>query len=167
MSIRDELEWRKSEGRLIVFKARIEWARQIRVILMCPEVEEPLNRERTERKEVERWARLEADMSWFVEGGYVNRGLIKQLSKVEEIWNIRSTRPSPSLRVFGRFAEPDVFVATHVVERKRLGAKGSSEYRAELLRCQTMWNRLFTFPPFTGKQYNDYVQENAEEHPTI
>jgi hypothetical protein len=167
MSIRDEIEWRKNEERLVVFEARVKWAQCKRVILMCPEVDEALNQERNSPKDITRWAALEADMSWFVEAGYVNRQFLKRLTKVHEVWTLRSVRPKPSLRVFGRFAEPDVFIATHIVERSELGEKDSEGYRREILRCKSKWSQLFTSPPHSGKSYNDYITENATEQPAI
>lgn len=57
----------------------------------------------------DRWARLEASISYFIEGRYVTDDLLKQLRPPKfEHWELKSRKPRPSLRVFGRFAKPDV-----------------------------------------------------------
>lgn len=114
---------------------------------------------------VERWERLEADVSFFVEGGLVNRSLLKQLDpKKFEHWTLRSVRPRPSMRVFGRFGIPDLFVATHIVERPNLGEKWSLNWEMQKLVCEDHWrDALGESPPFRGATYQDYITENAIE----
>ena len=74
-------------------------------------------------------------------------------------------RPKPSLRVFGRFAEPDVFVGTHAIERASLGGKWSIAWEIEKLECEQIWRQIFTSPPFSAAKYEDYITENA--HPNV
>ncbi len=79
-----------------------------------------------------------------------------------ERWEIRSVRPSPSIRVFGRFAEPDVFVATHAVERKTLRAKGDMAWDINLVQCEQSWQEIFgSLLPFLGAAFEDYITTNA------
>ncbi len=55
----------------------------------------------------------------------MTENLIKQLKPEKfEHWELISRRPKPSLRVFGRFAKPNVFVGTYVRERRGLGKRG-------------------------------------------
>lgn len=113
----------------------------------------------------QRWARLEASMSMFVEGGYVNDGLFKQLQPPKfEHWELRSRKPRPSLRVFGRFAAPDVFVGTHVVERQLLGGMWSQEFEQEKLVCEDHWRAAGLPDPFSDApnfRYERYITSNA------
>lgn len=110
-----------------------------------------------------RWSKLRADIDHFVGGGYVNSNLLKPLSPARHgVWTLRSVRPRPGLRVFGRFAAPDVFVATHVQERKLLEGKGSQEWEFAKLECEEEWRRLFgDRRPFIGERYTDYITDNA------
>ena len=91
-----------------------------------------------------RWAKLEADMAHFVEGGYINWNLMKWLDpQKQEVWELKSVRPKPSLRVFGRFAEPNVFVGTHHQVRNKMKGKWSQEFWDEIVKCETIWADLF------------------------
>lgn len=112
-----------------------------------------------------RWEKLRADISHFVEGGYVNWNLMKWLDpKKFGHWELKSVRPKPSLRVFGRFACPDVFVGTHAVERKHLGGRWAMAWEMEKLRCEDYWKAtLNNFQPFSAEMYEGYITENASK----
>lgn len=109
-----------------------------------------------------RWAKLDADIAHYVEGGYINWGLMKWLDpQSQEVWELRSVRPKPSIRVFGRFAEPNVFIATHLAYRKSLKDKWSREFWDEIFECERRWKTLTDEGPFKGDAYTDYITENA------
>jgi len=58
----------------------------------------------------------------FAEGQSIDPAYLKLLAPARDaVWEIRSVRPAPSIRVLGRFAEYDVFVATNYALRKPLG----------------------------------------------
>lgn len=118
---------------------------------------------------IERWERLQADIAHFVQGGYVNWNLMKWLDPHKyEHWELCSVRPRPSLRVFGRFALPDVFVGTHVAERKKLKGKWSLEWELEKLTCEDHWKTaLGNYAPFHGDSYESYITENASRKPKV
>ena len=71
----------------------------------------------------------------------------------QEVWELKSVRPKPSIRVFGRFAQPNVFVATHWAFRTDLKGKWSQEYWEEIAKCEARWKGLTDKPPFEGKNY--------------
>lgn len=112
---------------------------------------------------VERWERLRADIGHYVGGGRITWNLMRWLDPHRyEHWELRSVRPKPSLRVFGRFAEPDVFVGTHAVERKPLKAKWSLEWELEKLTCEERWKEaLGDCAPFAAAAFENYFTENA------
>ena len=68
-----------------------------------------------------RMMELRRDLDRFVEGGVITvsaepyRAGIAYLSRLhdapDEVWEIRSRHPKPAIRVFGRFAAPDLFIA--------------------------------------------------------
>jgi hypothetical protein len=98
----------------------------------------------SDQKLAERWERLRADISHYVENGLITWNFMKWLDpKKYEHWNLRSVRPRPSMRVFGRFAEPSVFIGTHTVARASLKGKWSIEWELEKLRCEEIWTRIF------------------------
>lgn len=82
----------------------------------------------------------------------------------DEIWEYRSRAPAPSWRVFGRFAEPDVFIATNMERRGLLGAKRSREWAIEIGLCKSNWRRLFPYcDPYRGEKTNDYITANVTD----
>lgn len=111
----------------------------------------------------QRWGRLQADIALFVEGGFINWELMKWLDPHKfEHWTLKSVRPRPSLRVFGRFAQPDVFVGTHVVERTPLKRKWSIEWELQKLICEERWKEVLGVQaPFHAEHYEDYITEKA------
>jgi|SRR5579884_2959485 len=83
-----------------------------------------------------------------------------------EVWEIRITEPVVQARVFGRFAAPDVFVATEAHTRGMLGRKGSSSWLAACGQCVQDWQRLFPGDqPYSGTTIHHYVTGNCDDFP--
>jgi hypothetical protein len=77
-----------------------------------------------------------------------------------EVWEIRSREPEPGIRLFGRFAQRDVFVATDWERRDTLGALGSLIWRREIRRCKHDWTTVFgTRGPHIGANVHDYISD--------
>ena len=56
----------------------------------------------------------------------------------------------------------DVFVATHVCDRVRLGYPKSRAWRDEFERCKTEWRKLFpTYEPVHGDAIDAYISDNV------
>ena len=84
--------------------------------------------------------------------------------KADQIWEMRCKDPKPSYRIFGRFSETDVFIATHLSSRTRLKSLGSVEWGEEVRRCKATWRRLLhPYPPLTGDSIHDYISDNVFE----
>lgn len=163
MSIREEVERRCSENRLVALYPRASWAPVRRMLYLSEGVYDLLTREWPTAKEVERWAKLEAFLSHFVEGGLIDSKYMKALNKpARHVWEIRSRRPRPSLRVLGRFADVDVFVATNVAVRDELGGMGTREWRNVIVECSRIWRQLFpSYQPIQSDDIHDCISENA------
>lgn len=75
----------------------------------------------------------------------------------DEVWEIRSAiEARPQLRLFGRFAEKDLFVALTWRERNALVRK--RDWREAMDQCASEWRRLLDpHPPFTGRYPHDYL----------
>jgi hypothetical protein len=160
----DLIEAAKAAGKLIPARPTAPWAGERRAFLMCKPlwVAIEIGRRSREERAIKRWAQLEADIGYFVEGGYITEDRIKQLEPYKyEHWELRSLKPRPSLRVFGRFAEPDVFIGTHVVERPPLGVKWSINWEIEKLYCEDYWYAAGLQTPFSANDYEEYITENA------
>jgi len=79
-----------------------------------------------------------------------------------EVWDIRSTYPSPGLRIFGRFADVDVFVGLICRERLPLGDRNSPEWKWLIGQCKTDWRNLFpAHNAVFGGDIHDYISTNV------
>lgn len=164
-----EISLAKRDGKLVPAKPIAPWAGEPRAFLMCKPLVASIaeGRASSDAKERQRWAALEAAIGHFVEGGYVNDDLIKQLQPPKyEHWELRSRKPKPSLRVFGRFARPDVFVGTHVERRDGLGGMWSPQFEHHKLVCEDHWNDAGLSAPFSDAphfRYQRYITSNADQ----
>lgn len=164
MLIGETIKAALAANRLIRASPVVPWAGEPRVFLMCKPLNDALTGGRLANDDavVRRWAQLEADISHFIEGGFVNEKLLKQLDPTkQEVWELISRNPSPAFRVFGRFAQPDVFIGTHVKKRKCLGKKRSLNWEIAKLECEEYWKEAGLTAPFSGETYEDYITENA------
>src|SRR3546814_15971657 len=82
-----------------------------------------------------RVGQLRYDFDHFSTGGPITFGygsegtcMLKRLEpQSEEVWELRRRDPKPAQRGSGRFTEPDVFNATHMVRRDNLSDRGPRE----------------------------------------
>lgn len=127
----------------------------------------------TEQEWQDRCGSLQEDFDWFLNGKRITVALdpstddddcfLKRLYPIEnEVWTIRSRVPSPGIRVFGSFAETNIFIATNWALRADLGQFGSDEWNAAIADSQARWTLLF------GEQQerkrgnlNDYISREA------
>lgn len=116
---------------------------------------------------------IEAELTAWTVGDYLydngrgGAGFIKKLEPPPpEIWEIRVTHPAPQARIFGRFAEPDTFVATTMHTRDYLGGKGSRTWVDTCNQCAADWSALLPmFPPYRGNIVSDYITEDCDDFP--
>lgn len=162
-----EIEEGKRRGLLFPVRPPDRWTGKSRAFLMCAPLHDELQRGKSDPDEKirQRWAQLEAAMIHFVENGRMSENLLKQLKPPKfEHWELVSRKPRPSLRVFGRFALADVFVATHVKARKGMGGMWSPQFEHEKLVCEDHYRAaglsiLHTDTPHF--RYEAYITENA------
>ncbi len=131
-------------------------------------------------KHEERVFELRADLEDFVKGERLSlsftprkhkdayMGLLEP--KDQGTWEIRARDPSPGIRVFGKFAKEDLFVAfgwrpRHVIlewSEKLPMALSPRGWRLEINRCTTLWEEILGgHEPITGDKLSDYIKENA------
>ena len=96
-----------------------------------------------------RLGELQADLELFAEGQPIDPKYLFLLYPASEgVWEIRSLRPAPSIRVLGFFAAKDVFIATNMARREELGGWQSREWKNVKRLAQTRWRNLFhTYRP--------------------
>jgi hypothetical protein len=121
---------------------------QLQAVLTSPEGDEAWER---------RVAELAADLEVFVEARTIDPKYLFLLYPANDaVWEIRSGREQPSIRVLGLFAWKDVFVATNHALREELGGWESREWKTVKRAARAEWRRLFN--PYQPKTAIDPKQ---------
>lgn len=170
MSIRDQLQMALNAGWIVNVQPTLPGLPHLRAIFAVNRLWQEISDELEATDTAIRTGRLLADLDRFLSGQAITVGrrprtncFLKLLCPHDqEIWEIRSTDPRPSLRIFGRFVATDAFVATNKGPRTDYGAKGSVEFAAAITECQIEWRRAFsTWEPHSGAYPNDYISEKC------
>lgn len=169
MSIRHEIRDRVSERRLIELSPALTSSPFVRTMLISPAISDLVFGPWENPEHEYRCGRLRADLDMFIDGSVISvaqrpykkprRTYMSRLDKPhDEVWEIRSRDPKPGLRVFGRFAEKDVFIALTWAPRDWLGPPWSNEWESTKRHCAAEWRQLFpTYNPLAGGSFHDYV----------
>lgn len=83
----------------------------------------------------------------------------------DNVWEFRIGHPRPGVRILGRFAERDVFVATNWLYREdfrdsKTGDDDLRRWRDEIVRSKAIWAQLF--PPYDaywGTTLHDFISK--------
>jgi len=114
--------------------------------------------------------RLSAIIQSFIDGSTIPVALEQDHEQAQwarldpasrEVWEIRvrHVKPDTELRISGRFAAIDTFVALNLYDYP---IKGKRAWDQVKMRCQTDWQALFpTSPPLFGDKINDYISANV------
>ncbi len=171
MSICDEIRVWVNEGRLFLFIPDDPGACISRPLYLVEEIRTLVEGPWETVKDADRGGALRADLEHFTSGGMVSiaktpyRAKTALLARLDppgdEVWEIRSRSPRPGLRVFGRFAKTDIFVALEVKSRDALGGPKDRSWRDEIVRSKAHWIRLFpSYPAHSGSTVHDYISNN-------
>lgn len=178
MSIRSEVKKLVEEGKLHLIEPA---DRVCRTMAVTPEIANLVNGPWLHKKMAARCIQLRIQLEAFVKGQVIGASLtpyghgiayMGRLDKPEdEVWDIRGRDPSPGLRVFGRFADLDLFVAflcaprsvrVDWLPREPLKDRTSLEWQFGILECQKQWDELLPkSSPVHGDSINDYIKENV------
>jgi hypothetical protein len=177
MSIRAEIVRRVGEGRLLplvpVMGGTVVQARQIFLTpVAVAALDGPWVTPAVERLCGQARARLEE----FVQGDLIVGRMppsksvdtvIAQLTPASDnVWEFRVGSPKPGIRIFGRFAEQDCFIATNWGARRDFidpatGTDDLRRWRDEIIRCKTEWTNLFpVYDPLSGSILSDYISNS-------
>lgn len=166
MSIYDEIAYWSNQNRLFLLRPSLGEP-ATRTMYVCTEVQKLLDGPWDNPEWETRCFHLAADLENFVRGRRLavstgTEGITSQLKRLDpardEVWEIRSRAPQPGLRVLGRFAQKDVFVAISWYFRVDLGEYGAREWRDACVGCIAEWNKLFPhYEPLLGDDLRDYV----------
>ncbi len=169
MSIRDEIKAILGKE-LFVLLSEFGGEETPRTIYYSIEVREIIEGATSSGKNKMRFSSAKAVMDAFIELGEILFGLdphnksaharMARTDPVSEgVVDFRVLDPSPGIRVFGCFSEPDTFIALTWRFREEMDSSG--EFDAEIARCKDKWRQLFpTAAPHIGTKAYDYVTEN-------
>jgi len=152
MSITDLIIDRVSRGMLLPLFPKRPGDTIRRVMLLSEKVQDVLYSPMSDQNWESRIGRLEADLEHFVTSPQIDPKYLFHLYPSGDcIWEIRSVRDDPSIRVLGLFAATDVFVATNIALREDLEGWQSREWREEKRIAGATWRNLFhTYKPRFG-----------------
>lgn len=170
MSIRLMIrEWVK-DGALTLLPPTISSDSAVRWIFCSKEVWTALNGPWRSTDEQSNMGRARGALDAFVTGKIIAvrlppskniRAHLAMLSEAEEeVWEFRCRDPSPQVRIFGRFADKDTFIA--LLSKYKTELANDDDYLAAKEDCKREWRVYFpSYPPHTGTQADDYVSNCA------
>jgi hypothetical protein len=160
MSIKLDILNRVFENRLSVFAQINPRLPDRRAIYLSPQIAQDI------REMKPQFGRARALLETFIKGDQIVARwppdtdvtpMIALLDPQDQnVWEIRIRVPKPGLRIFGMFAEKDVFIGIHCYERDALPA--DNNWSHEISLCRHAWGNLFpTYPPLSGSNIHDYI----------
>ncbi len=144
MSIADEILDRADRKMLFPIIPRALGATIRRALFVSEELNGILTSPEGSLEWEQRVAELRADLEVFVASRTIDpKYLFLLYPSRDAVWEIRSVRGSPSIRVLGLFATTDVFIATNHALRETLGGWESREWKTVKRAARASWRRLF------------------------
>jgi hypothetical protein len=121
-------------------------------MFLSSELWELLHTEGDDPETEERLGLLQADLEFFVTSETIDPKYLFHLYPARDgVWEIRSVRPDPSIRVLGLFVKKDFFIATNHALRADLEGWQSREWKTVKRMARTKWAQLFhPYEPTTG-----------------
>lgn len=154
-------------GRLVRFTCPLAIPKYRREIYISKSVEALLIDSWTSKKQEFRWGFVLSDLIVFVRDAWISIAsdsrrakdayMARLLPDANEVWDIRCRDPQPGIRLLGRFAKKNVFVALTWEDRLPLRDFESAEWKAAINRCVEEWNRGFWSEPLRGNFPDDYL----------
>jgi hypothetical protein len=128
-------------------------------MFLSSELWELLNAPYEDEEMEDRIGDLQADLEFFVESPSIDPKYLFLLYPARDaVWEIRSIRPTPSIRVLGLFAARDVFIATNHAMRDDLGGWQSREWKQVKRTAVRCWAQLFhPYKPLAGTDASKLV----------
>jgi hypothetical protein len=157
MSIEDEILDRVRRGMLWPLQPKAAGATIRRAMFIGERLWTELNSPEGDEEWEDRIGRLRADLEVFVtEPSIAPHYLFLLYPAVDAVWEIRSVRDRPSLRVLGLFSKIDIFITTNHARREDLGGWQSREWRKVKRTARAIWRQLFpTYDPKLANNVNE------------
>jgi len=157
MSIEDEILDRHSRGMLFPLLPKAKGAPILRAMFVGEGLWKDLNSSEGDPVWDERIGRLRADLEIFVTEATISpKYLFHLYPAADAVWEIRSNKYEPSIRVLGLFPLRDIFVSTNFARREalvelragRLVDWQSREWKNFKRMAKAIWRVLFvTYQP--------------------
>lgn len=159
MSIEDLIAHKVGAGMLFPLVPRAAGSAPRRAMFVSEDIWSLLSTEHQDDDMEDRLGILQADLEQFAEGRTIDpKYLFLLYPATEGVWEIRSLRPDPSIRVLGFFAKRDVFIATNLALRENLGGWESREWKDIKRLARTRWGHLFhTYNPMVSTNLSELV----------
>ncbi len=178
--MRDEIRARIGEERLSLLMPVFDSDPVVRTMVISNDIKSLIEGPWPDTPWERRCNRLRADLEAFVVGDVLalcltpyeaDSAYFGRLHRPEdEVWDIRSRDPNPGVRVFGRFAERDTFVALFwsprsieipYSQRFPLGTRNSIQWKNAIRECKAEWRKLFhNYQPVHGDTHDVYVSNS-------
>ncbi len=157
MSIEQAISSRVNDGSLKLVIPMAPSDRLLRSLYLTRELYDEVYEEKESLIEQKMFSILIADLEVIVNSDTIDPQYFRCLEpRKAGIWEIRSTRQEPQIRIFGAFAAKNIFIATHYKLRDELGRKHSGQWELEIKHTQRTWSELF--PAYTHKKTSDRNQ---------
>jgi len=167
MSVYEEIKYLCEAGRLVRFSPMLAVPKLRRTMYISQSIAELLVDSWISKQQEFRWGYVLSDLAVFIRDPWITvaadsrRARKAYMARLQpdsnEVWDIRCRDPKPGIRLLGRFAEKNVFVALTWEERLPLRCYESNEWKAAINRCATEWNLHFWNEPLRGNYPDDYL----------
>ncbi len=168
MSIWDVINAWTEDGDLVVLQPEFDPPEGGRFVIATKEVQRDLYGSWPDPKLEARYARARAILDAFISNSRiaaryppskkVEAALALLQPASEEVWEFRTSKPG--VRVFGRFAEFNVFVALNIELKENI----NEDYTKEKEICKRQWRKFFStsYKPLSGDKLSDYFDNFHE-----
>lgn len=160
MSIDELILDRVKRGMLYPLVPYAPGARADRAMFLCEALWAILESPEGDDEWEVRVGELRADLERFVtnEEPIDPKYLFLLYPAADAVWEIRSVRPDPSIRVLGSFAKTDVFIATNHALRAELGGWQSRAWKEVKRAAVAIWRQIFhSYRPIKASNIRDVV----------
>jgi hypothetical protein len=149
MSIHDEILDRVGRGMLFPVIPQARGSTIRRALFVSEDLNKVLESPTGNQDWERRIAELRADLEVFVEARTIDPKYLFRLYPARDaVWEIRSIRDNPSIRILGLFAWKDIFIATNHAFREDLGGWESREWKTVKREARACWRQFFpTYDP--------------------
>ena len=159
MSIESLIQWKVAQGALFPLRPRAAGETCRRAMFLTEGLWNLLHTTHPDDIMEARVGTLLADLETFVIGDAITPKYLFLLAPARDgVWEIRSARPDPSIRVLGLFADQNVFIATNFALRGELGGWESREWKEAKRMAVALWRQVcLNYRPILSTNVHDLV----------